>query len=90
MSNGQYKVLFEKRGLLYVELDSNTVIQVKNQLQTVPQSVDLIKIKDEYYIKGFEPNTVKNIEVALPYNDTSKEILIGKHKKSKSKIEVEV
>lgn len=60
MSNGQYKVLFEKRGLLYVELDSNTVIQVKNQLQTVPQSVNLIKIKDEYYIKGFEPKKSKS------------------------------
>lgn len=90
MSNGQYKVLFEKRGLLYVELDSNTVIKLKNQLQTVPQSVDLIKVKDEYYIKGFEPNTIKDIEIALSYNDTNKEILIGKPKKSKSKIEAEV
>ena len=55
MKQGKYKVLYEKRGMLYIELDYDTSIRVPNPFNIVPSGVDLVKIKDEYYIKGYEP-----------------------------------
>ena len=55
MKQGKYKVLYEKRGMLYIELDHDTSIRVPNPFNIVPSGVDLVKIKDEYYIKGYEP-----------------------------------
>ena len=56
MEQGKYKVLYEKRGMLYVELDYNTSVIVQNPYDSeIPQSVDLINIKDTYYVKGYEP-----------------------------------
>lgn len=55
MAQGKYKVLYEKRGMLYIELDYNTSIRVSNPFNIMPSGVDLVKIKDEYYIKGYEP-----------------------------------
>lgn len=55
MKNGESKVLFTKRGSLYVELDNSTVIAIANPYSYEPKYVELIKIKDEYYVKGFEP-----------------------------------
>lgn len=55
MSQGKYKVLYEKRGMLYIELDHDTSIRVPNPFNIIPSGVDLVKIKDEYYIKGYEP-----------------------------------
>lgn len=56
MTQGKYKVLYEKRGMLYIELDYDTSIRVPNPFGSdIPKGVDLVKIKDEYYIKGYEP-----------------------------------
>lgn len=74
MTQGQYKVLYEKRGLLYVELDYDTSITVSNPYGTeVPKGVDLIKIKDAYYVKGFEPKReVKSTESTVSIKKESK------------------
>ena len=55
MSQGKYKVWYEKRGMLYIELNHDTSIRISNPFNIVPSGVDLVKIKDEYYIKGYEP-----------------------------------
>lgn len=56
MEQGKYKVLYEKRGKLYIELDYNTSITTPNPFGSdIPKGVDLIKVKDEYYVKGYEP-----------------------------------
>ena len=63
MTQGQYKVLYEKRGMLYVELDYNTSITVSNPYGTeIPKGVDLIKVEDIYYVKGYEPKVDIKIE----------------------------
>ena len=64
MKQGKYKVLYEKRGMLYIELDYNTSIRVSNPFSTIPSGVDLTKIDGEYYIKGYEPKiVVKEVEI---------------------------
>lgn len=66
MKQGEYLVLFEKRGMLCVQLDDNTAIMVKNPLDNIPTSVELVKVKDEYYVKGFEPKKEDfNIEFTM-------------------------
>ena len=55
MKQGEYKVLFEKRGYLIVEVDDTNAIMVKNELSEIPKYVDLVKFEGTYYIKGFEP-----------------------------------
>lgn len=58
MKQGEHKVLYEKRGRLYIELDMETSVVIANPFEgEIPIGVDLIKIKDEYFIKGFEPKT---------------------------------
>lgn len=59
MAQGKYKVLYEKRGMLYIELDHDTSIRIPNPFNNVPSGVDVVKIKDEYYIKGYEPKVEK-------------------------------
>lgn len=58
MKNGKYKVLFEKRGYLIVEIDNDNVATVKNTLSEVPKYVELTKVDSSYYIKGFEPKPI--------------------------------
>lgn len=62
MTQGQYKVLYEKRGRLCVELSYDTSIMINNPypLDKIPKGVDLVKIKDIYYVKGFEPKKVES------------------------------
>lgn len=69
MKQGQYKVLYEKRGKLYIELDYNTSITVINpfKINEIPLGVDLVKIKNDYFIKGFEP---KRFEKIVEVKDT--------------------
>ena len=64
MKQGKYKVLYEKRGMLYIELNQDTSIVIPNPFNNVPSGVDLVKVKDTYYIKGYEPK-VENIEVEV-------------------------
>ena len=59
MKQGKYKVLYEKRGMLYIELNQDTSIVISNPFNNVPSGVDVVKIKDEYYIKGYEPKIEK-------------------------------
>ena len=59
MKQGKYKVLYEKRGMLYIELNQDTSIVIPNPFNNVPSGVDVVKIKDEYYIKGYEPKVEK-------------------------------
>lgn len=74
MRQGQYKVLYEKRGKLYIELDYNTSITVINpfKVNEIPLGVDLVKIKDDYFIKGFEP---KRVEKIVEVKDSKVEII---------------
>ena len=56
MKQGKYKVLYENRGKLYIELDSETSIVVPNPFkEDIPKGVDLVKVNDEYFVEGFEP-----------------------------------
>ena len=59
MKQGKYKVLYEKRGMLYIELNQDTSIAIPNPFNNVPSGVDVVKIKDKYYIKGYEPKVEK-------------------------------
>ena len=60
MKQGKYKVLYEKRGMLCVQIDEDMAIMVENPFgEKVPKGVDLVKIKDKYYIKGYEPKVEK-------------------------------
>ena len=56
MKQGKYKVLYENRGKLYIELDSETSIVVPNPFkEDIPKGVDLVKVDNEYFVEGFEP-----------------------------------
>lgn len=55
MANNRYKVLYEKRGILCVEINDNTTKFISNPFNIIPTNVELINIKDEYYIRGYEP-----------------------------------
>ena len=56
MKQGKYKVLYENRGKLYIELDSETSIVVPNPFkEDIPKGVDLVKVDNEYFVDGFEP-----------------------------------
>ena len=72
MAQGKYKVLYEKRGRLYIELDHDTSIRVPNPFNIIPYGVDLIKVKDEYYIKGYEPKVKVEPKMATSINKKNK------------------
>lgn len=62
MKQGKYKVLYENRGKLYIELDSETSIVVNNPFgKDIPKGVDLIKVDNEYFVDGFEPKEKRNV-----------------------------
>ncbi len=53
------KVRFEKRGFLYVEIYDidgkvSEVVEIKNPYNTIPEFVDVKKIRNEYVIKTEE------------------------------------
>ena len=54
MPKGKNKVRFELRGILYVDIDEFTY-EIKNPYDYVPQFVEVVKVENKYYIKGFEP-----------------------------------
>lgn len=72
MAQGKYKVLYEKRGMLYIELDHDTSIRVPNPFNIIPSGVDLIKVKDEYYIKGYEPKVEVEPKMVTSTNKKNK------------------
>ena len=60
------KVLFEKRGKLYIETNDEIgqVVALDNPFDTVPKAVCLVLTDNNYYIKGYEPKKVyKKVEV---------------------------
>lgn len=54
LKKDEYKVAFESKGMLYVEYGDN-VFKFKNPFDDVPQKVQLVRVDNELYIKGFEP-----------------------------------
>lgn len=73
MEQGKYKVLRCKNNMLYIELDYNTSIIVPNPFGSdIPKGVDLIKVKDEYYIKGYEPKVEVEPKMATSTNKKNK------------------
>lgn len=58
----EYKVLFESKGMLYVEYGDN-VFKFTNPFDDVPKKVQLVRVDNELYIKGFEPKIEPKIEV---------------------------
>jgi len=54
LNKNQYNVRFEKRGILFVEID-NYVQEFKNPYDYIPESVELARVNGEWFIKGFEP-----------------------------------
>ncbi|MDD4804718.1 MAG: hypothetical protein PHN69_06165 [Candidatus Pacebacteria bacterium] len=56
--NNANRVRFEKRNQLYVEY-KNMVVTVQNPYDYVPEFVYLVKIKEDFYIKGFEPKKIE-------------------------------
>lgn len=68
------KVLFEKKGFLFVELNDKIgqVVQVKNPFNTLPLSVILVKYKEVYYVKGYEPKEKEYSSIRKKENDNKK------------------
>lgn len=54
LKQGEYLVRFEKNGELYIEIDNYVVVK-KNPFDYVPTKVELVRVDNEMYIKGFEP-----------------------------------
>lgn len=61
LKKGEYPVLFESKGLLYVEYNDN-VFKFVNPLDEVPSSVELVRVENELYIKGCEPKVEPKVE----------------------------
>ena len=74
LKQGEYPVLFESKGLLYVEYNDN-VFKFANPFDEVPKSVELVRVENELYIKGYEPKVEPKVE--------KKEEVKGKKKKDK-------
>lgn len=73
MKQGKYKVLYENRGKLYIELDSETSIVVNNPFgKDIPKGVDLIKVDNEYFVDGFEPKEKEMFSDVVELNVTNK------------------
>jgi hypothetical protein len=62
MADNKNSVRFEKNGRLYVDLNNDEVVIVKNPYDYTPKSVELIKVKEEYFVKGFEPKPIKPMD----------------------------
>ena len=54
LKQGEYKVRFEKDGDLYIEIE-DYVIQKKNPFDYIPETVEMVRVDNEMYFKGFEP-----------------------------------
>lgn len=66
MKNGKNVVRFVKSGQLYVELydkDGNVemVVTIPNPYDYEPKEVEVVKVKDDYFVKGFEPKEEKKL-----------------------------
>lgn len=61
LKKGEYPVLFESKGLLYVEYNDN-VFKFVNPFDEVPRGVELVRVENELYIKGCEPKVEPKVE----------------------------
>ena len=61
LKENEYKVRFEKDGDLYIEIE-DYVIQKKNPFDYIPEKVEMVRIDNEMYFKGFEPKEEKKTE----------------------------
>lgn len=69
LKEGEYIVRFEKFGDLYIDMDGY-VIQKKNPFDYVPEKVEMVKVDNEMYFKGFEPKTEKKEKVEVKKKKT--------------------
>ena len=58
LNKNEYKVRFEKDGYLYIEI-GDVVIQKRNPYDHVPSKVEMVRIDNELYFKGFESKDSK-------------------------------
>lgn len=58
MPKGMYKVRFELRGNLYVEM-GDFVQEIENPYEYTPDFVDVVRVGGKYYVKGFAPKIKK-------------------------------
>lgn len=58
LKENEYRVRFEKDGDLYIEIE-DYVIQKKNPFDYIPEKVEMVRIDNEMYFKGFEPKEEK-------------------------------
>lgn len=61
LKENEYKVRFEKDGDLYIEVE-DYVIQKKNPFDYIPNKVEMVRVDNEMYFKGFEPKKEEKIE----------------------------
>ena len=68
------KVIFEKKGSLYIELNDEIgqVVAIKNPYDKIPDYVDLVFVDNTPYIKGFEPKKEKTYTRKADIKDGSK------------------
>ena len=68
------KVIFEKKGSLYIELNDEIgqVVAIKNQYDKIPDYVDVVFVDNTPYIKGFEPKKEKTYTRKADIKDGSK------------------
>lgn len=60
LRKGEYKVSIVSKGYLFVKVDDNTTIKIRNPFDSAPDKVELVKVGAEYYIKGYEPKIEKD------------------------------
>ena len=61
LKENEYKVRFEKDGDLYIEIE-DYVIQKKNPFDYIPDKVEMVRVDNEMYFKGFEPKKEEKAE----------------------------
>lgn len=59
MKEGKYKVVRVRRGNLYVQITIDDIRIIPNPFDYEPKGVDVVKVGDDYYIKGYEPKPKK-------------------------------
>ena len=61
LKQGEYIVRIEKNGDLYIEVEDYVIVK-KNPFDDIPEKVELVKVDNEMYIKGFEPKKEKEVK----------------------------
>ena len=86
----EYRVLFESKGMLYVEYNDN-VFKFNNPFNEVPDKVQLVRVDNELFIKGFEPRTETTpkiepeVELDIVTEEKAKEKSVKKEPRKKKR-----